>query len=272
MLSLAIEPDGRRDRSYNVEAIGALTDSRARIAGVGTKPPMRKAFTLIELLVVIAIIAILAAILFPVFAQAKEAAKKTSCLSNTKQLDLGVILYANDYDDVLMPLADPTNTILWTDLESPYVRSKKLQVCPDDQNDVISYGLNQLVFQDLFGVPVGLVLPFYSFTDFAYPAETVMETELGTEDDLVTPLPDTYKVVVPDDDVNDVYDSRPSFRHTNRCNLGFFDGHSKSMLPEQFYGVSTGAGMTFTPNQNPLDYWFCTDRTNLTTCQTPPGT
>jgi prepilin-type N-terminal cleavage/methylation domain-containing protein/prepilin-type processing-associated H-X9-DG protein len=58
-----------------------------------------KAFTLIELLVVIAIIAILAAILFPVFAQAKAAAKKTASLSNVKQLSLGHIMYANDYDD-----------------------------------------------------------------------------------------------------------------------------------------------------------------------------
>jgi len=58
----------------------------------------KKAFTLIELLVVIAIIAILAAILFPVFAQAKLAAKKTAALSNTKQLGLGVIMYNNDYD------------------------------------------------------------------------------------------------------------------------------------------------------------------------------
>jgi len=60
---------------------------------------MKKAFTLIELLVVIAIIAILAAILFPVFAQAKEAAKKTQALSNMKQLGLGLVMYANDYDD-----------------------------------------------------------------------------------------------------------------------------------------------------------------------------
>ncbi len=61
---------------------------------------MKKAFTLIELLVVIAIIAILAAILFPVFAQAKAAAKKTAAISNQKQINLGIILYTADYDDV----------------------------------------------------------------------------------------------------------------------------------------------------------------------------
>src|ERR1700677_4752282 len=68
----------------------------------------KKAFTLIELLVVIAIIAILAAILFPVFAQAKEAAKKTACLSNNKQMGLGLYLYLNDYDDNL-PMANYPN-------------------------------------------------------------------------------------------------------------------------------------------------------------------
>src|ERR1700722_13842562 len=67
--------------------------------GVSEEIPMRRAFTLIELLVVIAIIAILAAILFPVFAQAKAAAKKTVSLSNTKELSLAHIMYTNDYDD-----------------------------------------------------------------------------------------------------------------------------------------------------------------------------
>jgi prepilin-type N-terminal cleavage/methylation domain-containing protein/prepilin-type processing-associated H-X9-DG protein len=214
-----------------------------------------KGFTLIEILVVIAIIAVLTAILFPVFAQAKEAAKKASCLSNTKQMELGILLYSGDYDDTLMPLADPTNTILWTDLEQPYIKNAQVQVCPDDPGDSVSYGLNQLVFNDMFGL-TGPPPTFYTFTDFQFPSETIMLSELGTEDDLVTQLPNTYKLTVPDDDINDVYDSRPIFRHFHRCNLSFFDGHSKSLSVNQFY-----------VGWNPVDYWFCTDRTNLTTCQ-----
>src|SRR5690349_4121179 len=67
------------------------------------KERIEKGFTLIELLVVIAIIAILAAILFPVFAQAREKARQTTCLSNTKQMGLGLMMYAQDYDETMTP-------------------------------------------------------------------------------------------------------------------------------------------------------------------------
>ena len=108
----------------------------------------RKAFTLIELLVVIAIIAILAAILFPVFAQAKEAAKKTSCLSNVKNIATAIYLYAGDSDDTPCQTSwESTNTtqpfnpagkyqIHWTYLMQPYIKSFDIFVCPSDANPV----------------------------------------------------------------------------------------------------------------------------------------
>jgi prepilin-type N-terminal cleavage/methylation domain-containing protein/prepilin-type processing-associated H-X9-DG protein len=92
-----------------------------------------RAFTLIELLVVIAIIAILAAILFPVFAQAKAAAKKTVDLSNVKQLMLGALIYGNDYDDGLgdaPAYGNGVQTMILAVRMSPYLKSNALWKCP----------------------------------------------------------------------------------------------------------------------------------------------
>src|SRR4051812_40905338 len=97
----------------------------------------KRAFTLIELLVVIAIIAILAAILFPVFARAREAARKTACLSNLKQIGTAVLMYAQDYDETLCPVASGVcgqpSARGWADLIYPYVRNDKVFDCPTAQ-------------------------------------------------------------------------------------------------------------------------------------------
>ena len=91
---------------------------------------MRRGFTLIELLVVIAIIAILAAILFPVFARAREKARQTSCLSNTKQIGLGVLMYISDYDQKCLQIPwGSQEPPYWVVLE-PYMKNQQLWSCP----------------------------------------------------------------------------------------------------------------------------------------------
>jgi prepilin-type N-terminal cleavage/methylation domain-containing protein/prepilin-type processing-associated H-X9-DG protein len=101
------------------------------------------AFTLIELLVVIAIIAILAAILFPVFAQAREKARQTSCLSNEKQLGLALLQYAEDNDERFVPginpVGDSTNGKGWAGEIYPYVKSTGVYHCPDDPTVPVAY-------------------------------------------------------------------------------------------------------------------------------------
>src|SRR5256714_3234114 len=95
----------------------------------------RNAFTLIELLVVIAIIAILAAILFPVFAQAREKARQTACLSNTKQLGLSMQMYTQDYDETVPLAIEWMDWSIWTDRVQPYMKSWDIMYCPSGGNN-----------------------------------------------------------------------------------------------------------------------------------------
>lgn len=109
---------------------------------------MRRGFTLIELLVVIAIIAILAAILFPVFARAREKARQSSCLSNTKQLILGILMYAQDYDERLpldgtLPLSGAyPQAPFWDARILPYVKNEQIFVCPSAASGTRTYRYN----------------------------------------------------------------------------------------------------------------------------------
>lgn len=205
------------------------------------------AFTLIELLVVIAIIAILAAILFPVFAQAKEAAKKTSCLSNTKQIGLATMMYLNDYDDTYFwepypgcqnpdyyqPIAEPT--IGWYDLLQPYVKSQQLFKCPDNNypyyngnyplNYPVNYGLNELLFDYTWVNSSVLQTP--SQTAIMGDATSIWATFIGFA--VLDPDGVTRRYWLLSNQVEWIYGTP---MHTGGINATFADGHSKwSGLP-----------------------------------------
>ncbi len=142
----------------------------------------KSGFTLIELLVVIAIIAILAAILFPVFAQAREKARQTSCLSNTKQLSLGLLMYVQDYDETWPRnddcvnngtqavdgapstaigcsgpgYGDRVNHYKWWYWTYPYVKNVQIDFCPSRQKDPTNWNLNAEIYNAGYGLNIAV--------------------------------------------------------------------------------------------------------------------
>lgn len=204
--------------------------------------PSSRAFTLIELLVVIAIIAILAAILFPVFANAKEAAKKTSCLSNTKQVAVGVMLYAGDNDDMIFPFqyVHTENTVpyyrFWfADLNfmtgkfdmangmiSPYLKNGQIVDCPSSAN-MPSGGSNMpLAFaanSNLFFGSSGMTTTGYSNVEET--AETIFMGDAGM---LSGTTVNRYNILWVPSGTTHLH-----ARHGGEfANISWLDGHSKS--------------------------------------------
>ncbi len=198
---------------------------------------MRKGFTLIELLVVIAIIAILAAILFPVFARAREKARQSSCLNNVKELALGVLMYAQDYDEKL-PLSEMIQSAshprpffggsstfhLWPDLVFPYVKNRQVFCCPSraDARYGLAYGFNRYLgyynASDRFG-------PAYQGTKLGiinYPAETLLLADADCN-------PECYSCYVwrIDGGCCPHHAHFIPARHNGGANMGFADGHAK---------------------------------------------
>jgi prepilin-type N-terminal cleavage/methylation domain-containing protein/prepilin-type processing-associated H-X9-DG protein len=219
----------------------------ARNQFIVLRSKLKNGFTLIELLVVIAVIAILAALLLPALASAKEKGRQSACISNVRQQTLAVIMYADENNDFLPPTAynDANgNEVDWPSLLDPYLNYVvKIHLCPSDRNSQMnSYGLNELTFVDMTDPDPP---PLTRLAFFHSTSTTIMQGDIGTEDDFLIPLPDTLKLTAPGSILNDDEDARPSTRHSGRCDLGFMDGHGEHLRLNQFY-----------TNQNPTNKWF----------------
>ena len=221
---------------------------------------MKRGFTLIELLVVIAIIAILAAILFPVFARAREKARQSSCLSNVKQITLGILMYAQDYDEELPFLYSkpPSHGIQW--LVQPYVKNYQVFNCPSSDRklpDGTMYGAYSYGFSvRLFGSYSAAAL-----AEIKRPAEIIGMGDVCQDANVYGRLraptnggvPDPFKCE-PDGSNCSVcgkshnswfWDGHPDRyvapgfnfleRHNGTGNAGFMDGHAKAMKHSELY-------------------------------------
>lgn len=221
-----------------------------------------RAFTLIELLVVIAIIAILAAILFPVFARARENARRTSCMSNLKQVGLGLLQYVQDSDETLprsfyggggVP-SNPTN-YKWMDCIFPYVKSEAVFDCPSDAKsprykhfggtNYGSYGLNGAygTVGDAQTPPRSALNYLVRLPQLAKPSETVWVTDNNNADLPVSggSAGGSYGFFWMDATPNPMIESidggtrqlsRISERHLETVAVLWCDGHVKAMKLE----------------------------------------
>ncbi len=193
---------------------------------------MKRGFTLIELLVVIAIIAILAAILFPVFARAREKARQSSCLSNVKQIMLAVAQYAQDYDETL-PVAshwpsndghNPSSTYTyWYEALEPYINNDQVLKCPsqpraDPAAGAPGYGWNYQEFG--YNSSTSGLGSHYStpLADIQYPAQTILlgdcEDQSARGNRGIRYLYRRHATLLP-------------ARHNGGGNMGLCDGHAK---------------------------------------------
>ncbi|MEN6644138.1 MAG: DUF1559 domain-containing protein [Armatimonadia bacterium] len=176
------------------------------------------------------IIAILAAILFPVFAKAREKARQSSCLSNMKQLALGNLQYAQDYDERTLPYSTLPSGVgyMWFELVQPYLKSVQILKCPSQNPTVltqtrslaVSYGLTRssgcLGEGGEQGVALGRI---------AQPAETYCMMDTRANDDEAQTFGTFY---APPGNTWGSYGTM-SPRHNEGANIGFYDGHAKWM-------------------------------------------
>jgi prepilin-type N-terminal cleavage/methylation domain-containing protein/prepilin-type processing-associated H-X9-DG protein len=236
---------------------------------MSTHMQRKRGFTLIELLVVIAIIAILAAILFPVFARARENARRASCQSNLKQIGLGILQYTQDYDEKFAPSANNEAEYALSGLRiGPYTKSDQLLVCPSDSNltyqvrrtsGVGTTGTSYYVSGDSYESPDivdSSTWGVFSNTGISQaqvssPAETIMVTERenGEPDGHV----DRGLAYPTTGDSEDSW-RRVTNRHLDTANYLFVDGHVKALKRPnpKVDNDRTGANATL----NGVNYWY----------------
>lgn len=221
--------------------------NRLTVTHTGASASKRRAFTLIELLVVIAIIAILAAILFPVFGRARENARRSSCQSNMKQIGLGFKQYIQDYDEKFPVGSNVTEETSWAAALQPYIKSTQIFQCPSETN------------------PGDLSAGMWGYNDYwanrsicpwlGYAGSTEIvhsEAELPASS-LVVLMGDGGKY---DDNMYSGNSGRPGYltgalqypppannrgdiRHLEGANYAFVDGHVKWLKPQKI-----GTGLT----------------------------
>ncbi len=202
----------------------------------------RNAFTLIELLVVIAIIAILAAILFPVFARARENARRSSCQSNLRQIGLGMMQYTQDYDEKFVTQTIdptvPTNFLFFGNQLQPYLKSTQIFVCPSASGSEYSLANPGTAPTDgkdhVWTAPAGSNIPMSPMKG-TYGLSSIVDGSSLAEITVPVKTPMFMEAT----DISAVGGATPQIRNARRhfdgSNFCFVDGHVKFQTDAQSY-------------------------------------